>query len=187
MPCARVFCPQGEQSGCRFQTSVPSEQRYPFGHSFAVRLRRCPGAVVWFAAHCEDLDDAHWPTAARAGLRDREAEFLTVPYFHVVYTLPAPVADLAYTNKAVIYDILFKASAASGITACSPMAVAPTTSPRRTNFVLRPRLMLGLSPKLLMRMHHVTIRARAHVAAGVCSSSKRSRADRCRDTGERRS
>ena len=34
-----------------------------------------------------------------------------MPYFHVVYTLPAPIADIAYQNKAVIYDLLFKASA----------------------------------------------------------------------------
>jgi hypothetical protein len=39
-----------------------------------------------------------------------------VPYFHVVYTLPAPIADIAFTNKAVIYDILFKASAEATIT-----------------------------------------------------------------------
>lgn len=49
--------------------------------------------------------------AARDWLEDRKAELLPVPYFHVVYTLPAPLADLAFTNKAVIYDILFKASA----------------------------------------------------------------------------
>jgi hypothetical protein len=35
---------------------------------------------------------------------------LPVPYFHVVYTLPAPIADIAHQNKAVIYDLLFKAS-----------------------------------------------------------------------------
>jgi hypothetical protein len=34
-----------------------------------------------------------------------------VPYFHVVYTLPAEIRDIAYQNKAVIYDLLFKASA----------------------------------------------------------------------------
>ena len=39
-----------------------------------------------------------------------------MPYFHVVYTLPAPITDLAYTNKAVIYDILFKASAEATLT-----------------------------------------------------------------------
>jgi len=36
---------------------------------------------------------------------------LPVPYFHVVFTLPAPIAAIAYQNKAAIYGILFKASA----------------------------------------------------------------------------
>jgi hypothetical protein len=36
------------------------------------------------------------------------AELLPVPYYHVVFTLPAPTADIGYTNKAVIYDALFK-------------------------------------------------------------------------------
>ena len=40
----------------------------------------------------------------------REAELLPVPYFHVVFTLPAAIGDIAYQNKAVIYDLLFKAS-----------------------------------------------------------------------------
>jgi hypothetical protein len=41
---------------------------------------------------------------------------LPVPYFHVVFTLPAAIADIAYQNKAVIYDLLFKASAETLIT-----------------------------------------------------------------------
>ena len=41
----------------------------------------------------------------------REAELLPVPYFHIVFSLPAQIADIAYQNKAAIYDILFKASA----------------------------------------------------------------------------
>ena len=39
-----------------------------------------------------------------------------MPYFHVVYTLPAQIADIAYQNKAVIYDLLFKASAETTLT-----------------------------------------------------------------------
>jgi hypothetical protein len=39
-----------------------------------------------------------------------------MPYFHVVYTLPAEIGDIAYQNKAVIYDLLFKASAETTIT-----------------------------------------------------------------------
>jgi hypothetical protein len=34
-----------------------------------------------------------------------------VPHFHIVYTLPGQIADIAYQNKAIIYDILLKASA----------------------------------------------------------------------------
>jgi hypothetical protein len=40
----------------------------------------------------------------------REAELLPIPYFHVVFTLPSAIGDIAYQNKAVIYDLLFKAS-----------------------------------------------------------------------------
>ena len=39
-----------------------------------------------------------------------------MPYFHLVYTLPGPIADIAYQNKAVIYNILFKASAEATLT-----------------------------------------------------------------------
>ena len=39
-----------------------------------------------------------------------------MPYFHVVFTLPAPIADIAYQNKAVIYDLLFKASSETMLT-----------------------------------------------------------------------
>src|SRR5438309_1999833 len=49
--------------------------------------------------------------AAKEWLAEREAELLPVPYYHAVFTLPAAVADIAYHNKAVIYDILFKTAA----------------------------------------------------------------------------
>ena len=57
--------------------------------------------------HCPKCQGA----AARQWLAKREAELLPVPYFHVVFTLPAAIRDIAYQNKAVIYDLLFKASA----------------------------------------------------------------------------
>jgi hypothetical protein len=62
--------------------------------------------------HCPKCQGA----AARAWLAEREAELLPVPYFHVVFTLPAAIGDIAYQNKAVIYDLLFKASAETLIT-----------------------------------------------------------------------
>jgi hypothetical protein len=49
--------------------------------------------------------------AAKEWLAAREADLLPVPYFHVVFTLPAAIANIAYQNKAAIYDILFTASA----------------------------------------------------------------------------
>jgi len=54
--------------------------------------------------------------AAKQWLADREAELLRVPYYHVVFTLPAAIGDIAYQNKAVVYDILFKAAAETLIT-----------------------------------------------------------------------
>jgi hypothetical protein len=55
-------------------------------------------------------------TAAREWLAEREAELLPVPYFHVVFTLPARIAAIAYQNKAVVYDLLFKASSEAVLT-----------------------------------------------------------------------
>ena len=55
-------------------------------------------------------------TAAYDWLEARRAEKLPVGYFHVVFTLPAPIADIAYTNKAVIYDALFKAASETLLT-----------------------------------------------------------------------
>jgi hypothetical protein len=57
--------------------------------------------------HCPKCQGA----AAKDWLAAREAELLLVPYYHVVFTLPAPIADIAYQNKAEIYAILFKAAA----------------------------------------------------------------------------
>ena len=57
--------------------------------------------------HCPKCQGA----AAKEWLAAREAELLPVPYYHVVFTLPAQIADIAYQNKAVIYDLLFTASA----------------------------------------------------------------------------
>ena len=47
----------------------------------------------------------------RRGLQAREAELLPVPYFHVVFTLPAAIGAIAYQNKAKVYGLLFTAAA----------------------------------------------------------------------------
>ena len=55
-------------------------------------------------------------TAAKEWLADRRAELLPVPYFHVVFTLPGPIADIAYQNKTLVYDLLLKTAAETLIT-----------------------------------------------------------------------
>ena len=44
-------------------------------------------------------------------LEARQAELLPVPYYHVVFTLPAPAAEIAFQNKRAVYAILFRAAA----------------------------------------------------------------------------
>src|SRR6201984_2655015 len=62
--------------------------------------------------HCPKCQGA----AAREWLAERQDELLPVPYCHVVFSLPAQIADIAYQNKAAIYGILFKASAKTMLT-----------------------------------------------------------------------
>jgi hypothetical protein len=62
--------------------------------------------------HCPKCQGA----AARAWMEERQAELLPVPYFHIVFTLPSEIGDVAYQNKAVIYDLLFKAAAETMLT-----------------------------------------------------------------------
>jgi hypothetical protein len=50
-------------------------------------------------------------SAARRWLEARQAELLPVEYYHVVFTLPAPISAMAYYNKAVIYELLFELAA----------------------------------------------------------------------------
>jgi len=88
-------------------------------------IERCRTAALGgHVARCDDCHhttiaynscrNRHCPKCQGASARDwmeaREAELLPVPYFHVVLTLPAAIADIAYQNKRVIYGLLFKAS-----------------------------------------------------------------------------
>jgi hypothetical protein len=81
------------------------------GHVARCENDACGRTVISF----NSCRDRHCPkcqaSAAREWLAERQAELLPVPYFHVVFTLPAPIASIAYQNKAAIYGILFKASA----------------------------------------------------------------------------
>jgi hypothetical protein len=94
-------------------------------------IERCRTAALGgHVARCEDCShmliaynscrNRHCPkcqgAAAKEWLAEREAELLPAPYFHVVFTLPAALRDIAYQNKAVVYDLLFKASAETLLT-----------------------------------------------------------------------
>ena len=57
--------------------------------------------------HCPKCQSS----AARRWLEARQVDLLPVEYYHVVFTLPAPISDIAYTNKAVIYGLLFQIAA----------------------------------------------------------------------------
>jgi len=91
-------------------------------------IQRCRtaalGGHVDECVHCADrvtsynsCRNRHCPkcqaSARDRWLAERSKELLPVPYVHVVFTLPHELAPLAYQNKRVIYDLLFKASAAT--------------------------------------------------------------------------
>jgi hypothetical protein len=86
-------CRTAELGGHVEQCDACGHQRISFN---SCRSRHCP--------KCQSLTRAQW-------LEDRQAELLPVEYFHVVFTVPQEIAAIAYQNKAVVYDILFRATA----------------------------------------------------------------------------
>ena len=62
--------------------------------------------------HCPKCQGA----AARTWLAAREADLLPVGYFHLVFTLPAEIAAIAFHNKALLYDLLFKTASQTMLT-----------------------------------------------------------------------
>jgi hypothetical protein len=84
-------------------------------------VMRCENDACGYTAIAyNSCRDRHCPkcqgAAALEWMEPRAAELLPVPYFHVVFTLPSPIGDIAYQNKAVIYDHLFRASAETMLT-----------------------------------------------------------------------
>src|SRR5476649_2803105 len=84
------------------------------GH--VARCEGCAHTVIAYNScrnrHCPKCQGA----AAREWLAAREADLLPVGYFHVVFTLPAAIADIAFHNKAVVYDLLFRAASQTMVT-----------------------------------------------------------------------
>jgi hypothetical protein len=87
--------------------------------SLGGHVRRCEDCAHVDIAY-NSCRNRHCPkcqaSAAYAWLEARRAELLPVAYYHVVFTLPAPIADIAYSNKAIVYDALFKAASETLIT-----------------------------------------------------------------------
>src|SRR5438105_11555566 len=72
---------------------------------------RCYYTRVWYNScrnrhcpKCQSLARAQW-------IERREADLLDTEYFHVVFTVPEAITTIAYANKAVVYNILFRAMA----------------------------------------------------------------------------
>jgi hypothetical protein len=120
-----------------FRDQGPAWRRAHAGHISLDQLKvmsaieRCRSAAL--GGHmlcCEDCAQVqiaynscrnrHCPkcqgSAAQRWLQDRQADLLPVDYYHVVFTLPVPISDIAYHNKAVIYALLFQAAAETLLT-----------------------------------------------------------------------
>ncbi|MGI9520378.1 MAG: IS91 family transposase, partial [Hyphomicrobiaceae bacterium] len=86
------------------------------GHVARCENDACGHTVIAYNScrnrHCPKCQAA----ASKEWLEDRRAELLPVPYFHMVFTLPAEIADIAFTNKRVVYSLLFKASSQAMLT-----------------------------------------------------------------------
>lgn len=115
-----------------FRSAGPAYRAAHAGHLSLGQLKvmtaieNCRTAAL--GGHVEACDDCgHWRVAynscrnrhcprcqgaaARTWLAAREADLLPVGYFHVVFTVPAEIAPIAWQNKAVVYDLLFRAAA----------------------------------------------------------------------------
>ena len=92
--------------------------RGPRGEVRAPRRQNLKRSSLWASPiscrnrHCPKCQGA----AARIWLAEREADLLPVGYFHVVFTLPTEVADIAFHSKAVVYDLLFRAASETMMT-----------------------------------------------------------------------
>ena len=86
------------------------------GHVARCENAACGHTVIAYNScrnrHCPKCQGA----AARDWMEARAAELLPVPYFHIVFTLPPAIADIAHQNKKVVYDLLFKVSAETMLT-----------------------------------------------------------------------
>jgi len=114
-----------------FRDNAPRYKRTEKGHLSLEQLKvisaitRCRSAQLGghqlHCSHCEtdtiaynSCRNRHCPkcqsSAAKRWLEARQSQLLSVDYYHVVFTLPAEVAQLAFYNKADVYGLLFSAA-----------------------------------------------------------------------------
>ncbi len=120
-----------------FRDFGPAWRRRHAGHISLGQLKvmsaieRCRSAALGgHVLHCQDCDriqiaycscrNRHCPkcqgSAATRWLEARQTDLLPVEYYHIVFTLPAPLRDIAWQNKSVIYNLLFQAAAQTLLT-----------------------------------------------------------------------
>jgi len=101
-----------DRSACRVMGAITACRTAALGG----HVERCDAAACGFTRisynscrnrHCTKCQS----NAARDWLAERAADLLPVEYFHVVFTLPAPIAAIAKQNKAIVYGLLFEAAA----------------------------------------------------------------------------
>jgi hypothetical protein len=98
--------------------------------------------------HCPKCQGA----AAKQWLAEREADLLPVPYYHVVFRLPAPIGDIAYQNKAAIYGELLNSPAPQTQTndpdaATEPSALAQPCPCCGSRMIIIETFRCGCSPR----------------------------------------
>jgi hypothetical protein len=101
------------------QLKVMSAIEYCRTAALGGHVEACEDCGQWRIAY-NSCRNRHCPkcqgAAARSWLAEREADLLPVGYFHVVFTLPVDIANIAFQNKALVYDLLFKAASETMMT-----------------------------------------------------------------------
>ncbi|TIY03699.1 MAG: transposase, partial [Mesorhizobium sp.] len=104
---------------CLTQLKVMSAIEHCRTAALGGHVEACEDCGQWRIAY-NSCRNRHCPkcqgAAARTWLAEREADLLPVGYFHVVFTLPGEIADIAFQNKALVYDLLLKAASETMLT-----------------------------------------------------------------------
>ena len=125
------------------------------------RNRHCP--------KCQSLARARW-------LEAREAELLECEYFHVVFTMPQELAAIAFQNKRLVYDILFRCVTETLISiAADPKHLRPDRLPHHLAYLgskfdaSPPSTLCGARRRIIGRWHALDRLSYGVFLAGACA------------------